>query len=73
MKALVKTQPAKGAELLDVPVPEIGPNDLLVKVRAAAICGTDNHIYEWSPWAQVRLRLPMIFGHEFDGEVVAVG
>jgi len=73
MKALVKTQPAKGAELLDVPMPEIGANDLLVKVRAAAICGTDNHIYEWSPWAQTRLKLPMIFGHEFAGEVVEVG
>lgn len=73
MKALVKTQPARGAELLDVPMPEVGPDDLLVKVQAAAICGTDNHIYDWTPWAQARLTLPMIFGHEFAGEVVEVG
>ena len=73
MKALVKTQPTRGAELLDVPIPEIGPDDLLVKVQAAAICGTDNHIYDWTPWAQARLTLPMIFGHEFAGEVAAHG
>ncbi len=73
MRALVKTQPTRGAELLDVPIPQIGPNDLLIKVQAAAICGTDNHIYDWTPWAEARLKLPMIFGHEFAGEVVEVG
>lgn len=73
MKALMKTKPAKGAELLDVEMPRIGPNDLLVRVKAAAICGTDNHIYDWTPWAQARLKLPMIFGHEYAGEVVEVG
>lgn len=73
MRALMKTQPTKGAELLDAPIPLIGPNDLLVKVQAAAICGTDNHIYDWTPWAEARLKLPMIFGHEFAGEVVEVG
>jgi len=73
MKALVKTEPTKGAELLDVPIPAIGPNDLLVQVRAAAICGTDNHIYAWTPWAQARVRPPMIFGHEYAGVVVEVG
>jgi len=73
VKALFKTHPARGAELLDVPVPKIGPNDLLVKVGAAAICGTDNHIYSWSLWAQARIKPPMIFGHEFAGVVVEVG
>lgn len=73
MKALVKTGPVKGAELLEVEVPAIGPNDLLVKVQAAAICGTDNHIYDWTPWAEARLELPRIFGHEFAGEVAEVG
>ncbi len=73
MKALLKTEPQQGATLMDVPIPEIGPDDLLVKVQAAAICGTDNHIYDWTPWAQERLTLPMIFGHEYCGEVVQVG
>ncbi|HHX64380.1 MAG TPA: L-threonine 3-dehydrogenase [Chloroflexi bacterium] len=73
MKALVKARPEKGADLLDIDVPRVGPNDLLVRVQAAAICGTDNHIYEWTPWAQARLPLPMIFGHEYAGEVVEVG
>jgi len=73
MKALVKTQPTRGAELLDIDIPQIGPTDLLVKVQAAAICGTDNHIYAWTPWAESRLTLPMVFGHEFAGEVVEAG
>ena len=73
MKALVKTKPVKGAELLDVDIPRVGPNDLLVKVQAAAICGSDNHIYGWTPWAEARIELPRIFGHEFAGEVVEVG
>ncbi len=73
MKALLKTEPTRGAELLDVPIPQIGPDDLLVRVQAAAICGTDNHIYDWTPWAEERLHLPMIFGHEYCGEVVEVG
>ncbi|MEA3408120.1 MAG: L-threonine 3-dehydrogenase [Chloroflexota bacterium] len=73
MKALVKEEAARGASLLDVERPTIGPRDLLVKVEAAAICGTDNHIYNWTPWAQARIEPPMIFGHEFAGEVVEVG
>ena len=73
MKAIVKTRPAKGAEYLDVDLPSIGPNDLLVKVQAAAICGTDNHIYDWTPWAQEQVTPPMIFGHEYAGQVVEVG
>jgi threonine 3-dehydrogenase len=73
MKALVKEEAARGASLLDVERPDIGPRDLLVRVEAAAICGTDNHIYDWTPWAQARIEPPMIFGHEFAGEVVEVG
>lgn len=73
MKALVKTREIAGADLIEVPAPTIGPNDLLVRVQAAAICGTDNHIYDWTPWAAARLVLPRIFGHEFAGEVVEIG
>ena len=73
MKALMKMRPERGAELREVDVPTIGPDDLLVKVSVTAICGTDNHIYEWTPWAAARLKLPMIFGHEYCGEVIEVG
>ncbi|MBC7234237.1 MAG: L-threonine 3-dehydrogenase [Chloroflexi bacterium] len=73
MKALYKARPAPGAELRQVDIPKIGPTDMLVRVQSAAICGTDNHIYDWTPWAQARVKPPMIFGHEFAGEVVEVG
>jgi len=73
MKAVVKTEPKPGLEFKEVAVPEIGPRDLLVRVKAAAICGTDHHINEWTPWAQARCPLPMILGHEYSGEVVEVG
>ena len=73
MRAVVKRDPQPGLAFLDVDVPTIGPRDLLVRVKAAAICGTDHHIYAWSPWAQVRCHLPMILGHEYAGEVIAVG
>ena len=73
MKALVKTKPERGAELREVPMPKVGPTDLLVKVAAAAICGTDNHIYDWTSYAQERIKLPHIFGHEYAGTVVEVG
>ncbi len=73
MKALRKTRAERGAELLDIAVPEVGPNDVLVRVKAAAICGTDIHIYHWDQWAAQRLKLPMTFGHEICGEVVKVG
>jgi len=69
----MKAKPERGADLVEMPIPEIGPSDLLVKIQAAAICGTDNHIYDWTPWAQARLELPLVFGHEFAGEVVEVG
>lgn len=72
MEALVKyAEP--GAVLQGVPVPAVGPTDALVRVEAASICGTDLHIYRWDEWAQHRVRPPMVFGHEFCGEVVAVG
>ncbi len=73
MKAIVKPDRAPGAEYRDVDVPAVGEQDLLVRVKAAAICGTDIHIYDWTPYAQERLTPPMIFGHEFCGEVVEVG
>lgn len=72
MKALQK-EAAPGASLQTVPVPTIGPTDALIRVEAASICGTDLHIYRWDEWAQSRIHPPMVFGHEFAGEVVAVG
>ncbi len=72
MEALVKyAEP--GATLQTVPVPPIGPTDTLIRVMAASICGTDLHIYRWDQWAQHRVHPPMVFGHEFCGEVVAAG
>ena len=73
MKAVVKHEAGPGARLMDMPMPKVGPNDLLVKVGAAAICGTDSHIMDWTPFAQVRVKPPMIFGHEFAGDVIEVG
>ncbi len=73
MKAIVKNTAAPGADYMDVDVPAIGPKDLLIKVKAAAICGTDIHIYDWTPFAQARVKPPLIFGHEVCGEVVEVG
>lgn len=73
MQALVKAHATAGAQLEDVRVPEIGAHDVLIKVLAASICGTDLHIYGWDPWAQGRVHPPLVFGHEFAGEVVAVG
>ncbi len=73
MKALVKAERTPGLWLQDVPVPKIGHNDLLIKVHKAAICGTDIHIYNWDPWAQKTVPVPMTVGHEFTGEVAAMG
>jgi threonine 3-dehydrogenase len=73
MRAVRKPDASPGLEMTHVPIPSIGPNDVLVKVRAASICGTDLHIYRWNPWAQGRLRPPLVIGHEFCGEVVEVG
>jgi threonine 3-dehydrogenase len=73
VKALVKTGPRPGLELIEVPVPVVGPGDVLVKVTAAGICGTDLHIEAWNPWAARTLRPPLTIGHEFSGTVVEVG
>ncbi len=73
MRALCKTRPEAGAELIDAPIPQVGPDDVLIKIRAATICGTDLHIYNWDPWAQGRIKTPMIFGHECAGDIVEVG
>jgi threonine 3-dehydrogenase len=73
MKALMKTEKAPGAKVMQTDVPKIGPRDLLIKVKATAICGTDIHIYNWNAYAQARIKPPMVFGHESCGEVVEVG
>lgn len=73
MTAVLKPAPAPGLEITRVPIPGLGPRDVLVKVRAASICGTDLHIVAWDKWAQGRIRPPLVFGHEFCGEVVKVG
>ncbi len=73
MLAVVKAEAAPGADIRDVKVPEIGLTDVLVKVKVASVCGTDLHIYNWDPWAQHRIHPPLIPGHEFCGEVAAVG
>ena len=73
MLAVVKANPAPGAEVRDVKVPEVGLTDVLVRVKVASICGTDLHIYDWDSWAQRRIHPPLVPGHEFCGEVAAVG
>ncbi len=73
MKAVIKAQPGPGLELAERPIPTIGPDDVLVKVRAASICGTDLHIYRWDPWAADRVHPPIVVGHEVTGEVVEIG
>jgi len=73
MKAALKVEAAPGATVALVDIPTIGSRDVLVQVKAASICGTDMHIYDWDAWAQSRVRVPRIFGHEFAGEVVDVG
>jgi threonine 3-dehydrogenase len=73
MQALVKTQKAPGLELIDVPVPVVGINDVLVRVQKTGICGTDLHIESWDAWAQNEIKPPLTIGHEFVGEIVEVG
>lgn len=73
MKALVKREAAIGLWLEDVPMPEIGINDVLIKINRTAICGTDSHIYNWDAWAQQTIPVPMVVGHEFVGEIVDIG
>jgi threonine 3-dehydrogenase len=73
MKALVKSRPAPGLWLDEVPVPEIGINDVMIRVLRTGICGTDVHIYNWDEWAQRTIPVPMVVGHEFVGRVLEVG
>jgi threonine 3-dehydrogenase len=73
MRALVKAEAAEGLRLEDVPEPEVGINDVLIRVHKTGICGTDLHIYEWDDWAAKTIPVPMVVGHEFVGEVVGFG
>ncbi len=73
MKALVKAMPEKGLWLQELPVPEPGMNDVLIKIKKTAICGTDIHIYNWDAWSQRTIPVPMQIGHEFVGVVDRVG
>ncbi len=73
MKALSKLKMEQGLWMVEAPVPEYGPNDLLIKIRITAICGTDVHIFNWDEWSRKTIPVPMITGHEFVGTVAAVG
>lgn len=73
MKALAKLKAEPGIWLTDVPIPTVGPNDVLVKITKASICGTDVHIYNWDEWAQEVIPVPLIIGHEFVGEIAELG
>ena len=73
MKALVKKYPKEGLWMQEVPVPEIGMHDVLVKVLKTSICGTDVHIYNWDAWSQKTIPTPMTIGHEFVGRIVSMG
>lgn len=73
MKALAKLQWSPGIWMTEMAVPQPGPNDLLIKIRKTAICGTDIHIYKWDEWAQDTIPVPMAVGHEYVGEVVDMG
>jgi len=73
MKALVKARPEPGLWIEYVPVPEMGPNDVLIKVRKSAICGTDVHIWNWDEFSAKTVPVPMVVGHEFVGEIADTG
>ncbi|MCK5542188.1 MAG: L-threonine 3-dehydrogenase [Desulfobacterales bacterium] len=73
MKALVKAKPEQGLWLEDVDIPKIGQNDVLIKIKKTAICGTDVHIYNWDKWSQATIPVPMHVGHEFVGEIAEIG
>ncbi|HAW10389.1 MAG: alcohol dehydrogenase catalytic domain-containing protein [Candidatus Dormibacteria bacterium] len=73
MRAVIKDSPRPGIAITDVEEPSAGPGEVLLKVVAASICGTDIHLYDWNPWAQARVHLPRVMGHEICGEVVALG
>ncbi len=73
MRAIAKTRPACGVEIVDVPEPSPGPGEVKIKLEAASVCGTDLHIYRWDGWASSRITPPRIIGHEFCGVIVEVG
>ena len=73
MRALVKESAGPGIVLREVPVPPCGPSEALIKVHHAGVCGTDLHIWEWDSWASSRLKLPVVVGHEFAGEITQLG
>ncbi|GAG85850.1 unnamed protein product, partial [marine sediment metagenome] len=73
MKALVKATSGVGIEMQDQPMPQMGINDVLIKINKTSICGTDLHIYNWDEWAQSTIKPPMIIGHEFAGSIVDMG
>ncbi|MBN2262371.1 MAG: L-threonine 3-dehydrogenase [Prolixibacteraceae bacterium] len=73
MKAIVKAKPERGLWMEEVPIPSPGVNEVLLKIRKSAICGTDLHIYKWDDWAQKTIKTPLIIGHEYVGEIVELG
>ncbi len=73
MRALVKAAPAVGLEMQTRPVPEIGPEDVLIRINKTGICGTDIHIWQWDEWAARTVPVPLVTGHEFAGEIVEIG
>lgn len=73
MKALVKSKAEPGIWMQDVPEPVLGPNDVLIKIKKTAICGTDIHLYNWDDWAKNRITIPLVIGHEFVGEIAKLG
>ena len=73
MKALVKSKAEPGIWMADISEPSYGPNDVLIKMKKTAICGTDMHIWHWDEWAQRTIKVPMAVGHEYVGEIVAMG
>lgn len=73
MRALVKTKPGPGLELREVPIPEPGVGEVLIKVDVTTICGSDLHLYKWNEWAAQRIKTPLIIGHEVSGRIVACG
>jgi threonine 3-dehydrogenase len=73
MTGLAKLEPREGIWATSAPIPSCGPDDVLIRVRKTAICGTDIHIYNWDDWAQNVIPVPMIVGHEFSGEIIEVG
>ncbi|MCF8357308.1 MAG: L-threonine 3-dehydrogenase [Prolixibacteraceae bacterium] len=73
MKAIVKSKPERGLWMEDVPLPVTGVNEVLIKIKKSAICGTDLHIYKWDEWARQTIKPPLVIGHEYVGEIVELG